>query len=255
MKRFWEQGELTFALVWIGVYVLAMGTADQLSALLGVEKNITALVAVGLTVGLRVWVRRAGLEREFGLCSGTASGRQVIWYLPLLPVVTVNLWWGASLTGSATEAVLWVVSMLCVGFLEELIFRGFLFKALSRDHMGKAVAISAVTFGLGHLVNLFSGADLLPTLLQVCYATSAGFLFTVLFWKTGTLRPCILAHGLMNSLSVFAAPQAEAAVNRIVASVFLCLLCLGYGVSVLLQTRPLPQEPETGEQEKTSGVR
>ncbi|MBD5536303.1 MAG: CPBP family intramembrane metalloprotease [Lachnospiraceae bacterium] len=62
--------------------------------------------------------------------------------------------------------------MPCVGFIEEVIFRGFLFKALAENNVKSAVIISSVTFGLGHLVNLFngSGMDLINNLCQICFA-------------------------------------------------------------------------------------
>ena len=54
-----------------------------------------------------------------------------------------------------------MVSMLFVGVLEEVIFRGLLFLAMAKDSMKAAVIVSSVTFGMGHIVNLLSGAPLL----------------------------------------------------------------------------------------------
>lgn len=61
------------------------------------------------------------------------------------------------------ETALYVLSMLCVGFIEELIFRGFLFKAMAKDGIKSAIIVSSITFGLGHIINLVNGAELLPT--------------------------------------------------------------------------------------------
>jgi hypothetical protein len=38
--------------------------------------------------------------------------------------------------------------------IEEVIFRGFLFKALQKDKLSVAIIVSSVTFGFGHIVNL-----------------------------------------------------------------------------------------------------
>lgn len=65
--------------------------------------------------------------------------------------------------------------------------------------------------GLGHIVNLFNGAALLPTLLQLVYACAVGFMFTVLFYKSGSLWPCIITHGVLNALSAFAVEGTDAA--------------------------------------------
>lgn len=56
--------------------------------------------------------------------------------------------------------------------------------ALRRSNNIKfAVFISSITFGMGHIVNLLNGKDLIPTLLQICYAVAIGFLFTIIIYK------------------------------------------------------------------------
>ena len=50
--------------------------------------------------------------------------------------------------------------MLCVGFWEEVIFRGLLFQAIAKDNIKSAVIISCVTFGIGHIINLFNGSGM-----------------------------------------------------------------------------------------------
>ena len=55
------------------------------------------------------------------------------------------------------------------------------------------------------------GAALLPTLLQLVYACAVGFMFTVLFYKGGSLWPCMITHGVLNALSAFAVEGTEAA--------------------------------------------
>lgn len=93
--------------------------------------------------------------------------------------------------------------MLCVGFIEEVIFRGFLFKAIAKDNLKSAIIISSVTFGVGHLVNLFnrSGMDLVSNLCQICFAIAVGFLLVTIFYRGGSLLPCIITHSAINTLS------------------------------------------------------
>lgn len=118
--------------------------------------------------------------------------------------------------------------MLCVGFIEEIVFRGFLFKAICEKNVKQAVLISSVTFGIGHIVNLLNGADFMATLLQICYATAIGFLFTIIFYKGKSLLPCIITHGVVNSLSVFAV-QGSRTLN-IITSLVLCAVSIGYAL-------------------------
>ena len=64
--------------------------------------------------------------------------------------------------------------MINVGFLEEIIFRGFLFKMMKKDNVKSAIIVSSITFGIGYIVNLLNGADFIPSLLQVFYAIAIG---------------------------------------------------------------------------------
>ncbi len=229
MKRLYDKNELTFALVWIGIYVLSFSLADGLSAKLGIEKLLTALVGLVLTVGLFVWTCKQGLGRKMGLIAPEIPSKQVLYYIPLLLIPTVNLWFGAHMNFSFLEICLYVFSMLCVGFLEELIFRGFLFKALCKDHLKTAILISSVTFGLGHIVNLLNGAELVSTLLQIVYAIAIGFTFTYLFLVCGSIWPCIICHGVINGLSAFA-PTNPGLGGGLVSALFLCVVSVGYGL-------------------------
>ena len=74
---------------------------------------------------------------------------------------------------------------------------------IEKDSVKSAILISTITFGIGHIINLFNGAELIPTLLQIGYAMSIGYLFVIIFYKSGSLIPCIITHSLVNSLSIF----------------------------------------------------
>lgn len=226
MKKFYEKSELGFALVWIGLYVVLLSLADSLSAELGMEKLLTAPLCLVMTAVLAGWVRKNGLAGKYGLAKVRLDGGKYLYFLPLLLLASTNLWSGAAMHYSPGESALYVVSMLCVGFLEELIFRGFLFQALRRDNEKRAIAIASITFGLGHIVNLLNGAPVGATLLQIVYAVAAGYLFTILFLRSGSLWPCILAHGLINSLSGFSGPRSTG--MDVAAALFLTLLSLAY---------------------------
>ena len=148
-------------------------------------------------------------------------------------MVSVNLWWGIGLQLTALETVLSVISMLCVGFLEEVIFRGFLFKAMCRNNVKSAVVVSSITFGMGHIVNLLSGAELAATLIQIVYAVAGGFLFTVLFYRGKSLWPCIFAHSAINSLSVFSNDIGLTLGKQLASGLFLTAVSIAFGMYIL----------------------
>jgi membrane protease YdiL (CAAX protease family) len=129
--------------------------------------------------------------------------------------------------------------MLFVGFLEEIIFRGFLFRGMQNDGVKSAIIVSSVTFGIGHIVNLIngSGATLLPNLCQVVSAIAIGFLFVVMFYRGKSLVPCIIVHQFINISSFFANDGAIDNTMRIIHSLIICIIALTYA-AVLLKTLP-----------------
>ena len=93
--------------------------------------------------------------------------------------------------------------MALAAYVEEIIFRGFLYKVIEKDNVKQAIVISAVTFGAGHIVNLFTGQASLETFLQMGYAIAIGFAFVLCFYKSGSLIPCIVTHAIINMTSKF----------------------------------------------------
>ena len=154
------------------------------------------------------------------------EAKDYFYFIPLFVIGSCNLWNGVQINCSPMEAALYVLSMLCVGFIEELIFRGFLFKAMAKDGIKSAIIVSSITFGLGHIINLVNGAELLPTFLQIIYATAIGFLFTMLFHKGKCLWPCIITHSVVNSLSVIGVESTTT--EKIISAVILTAVSLGY---------------------------
>ena len=180
------------------------------------------------------WLKKHNKLEWFGLCKPTASAKAFLFYIPLIVLTSKNLWGGAAMHYDAPGTVCFIVKMLCVGFLEELIFRGFLFKAMSRDSIKWAVIVSSVTFGLGHIINLIngSGMGLAENLVQIFFAVLIGFLYVIIFWRGGSLWPCVISHGAFNSLSAFSVDGE--AIGRLV---ILCVLTVAYAL-ILLKTLP-----------------
>ena len=118
--------------------------------------------------------------------------------------------------------------MINIGFIEEIIFRGFLFKMMSKDNVKIAIIVSSITFGMGHIINLFNGAQIIQTLLQICYATSVGYLFVTIFHKSKSLIPCIITHSLVNSLSIFNIETS----TFYISSIFLIIVPLVYAIYI-----------------------
>ena len=123
--------------------------------------------------------------------------------------------------------------MVFVGFLEEIILRGFLFKAMAENNLKSAIIVSSITFGIGHFVNLIngSGAKLLPNICQVVSAIAIGFLFVALFHKTKSLWAPIIAHAVINSLSALAVDITNT--QQIITSAVISTIAVIYAIFLL----------------------
>ena len=73
---------------------------------------------------------------------------------------------------------------------------------LSNNKTVVAIIVSAVTFGIGHIVNLFTGQAGFATVMQIIFAISWGFILTMVCYKSGSIIPCIIAHSMIDALSV-----------------------------------------------------
>ena len=235
MKKLYEKNEVAFALVWIGLYVVVMNLAlqvcdgfDDLAGKTVPQMLVPVACIAVLAIGSTVWIVRNGLAEKFGLRGFKGSGKGFLWFIPLIVMSCINLKNGLALTAPLAVSLLMMVNTAVAGYVEEIIFRGFLFRGMAKDNLRSAIIVSAVTFGAGHIVNLVNTTDTLGVLLQVCYAIVIGFLYTVIVYKGGSLWPCIASHMFVNGSSVFALEQGP--FTKLVAAVF------GQATTDLVQT-------------------
>ena len=239
LKKLYDKSPIWFAVAWIVVYCILLSAGDALSASIGIEKSMTLAIGILLSAILLLFLRKNGLFSDYGLCAPKTSPKSMLYYIPILVMLTANLWYSVTLQYGALETVLYILAMFCVGFLEEVIFRGLLFEAMRKDSVKAAIIISSVTFGIGHIINLINGssAELLPNLLQVVYATAAGFMFVMMYYKSKSLLICMAAHGIFNALSVFANEANATAEMRILSAILLTVITGSYALYLALSMK------------------
>ena len=240
MKKLYEKNELTFAIVWIVVYCVLQSLANPLNNAIGVAYAASAAFCVLQTVVLFTFIRKNNLLKRYGLCKSPVPARRVLYYVPLVILASGNLWNGFALNYSPAETACRIVCMLCVGFLEEVIFRGLLFKAIAKDNIKSAVIISSMTFGIGHIINLFNGSGmaLVNNLCQIVFAVAVGFLLVTIFYRGGSLLPCILVHSAINTLGTFANDMNLTTETHLLHLAALIVITVAY---TLILTRTLPK--------------
>jgi CAAX protease family protein len=178
------------------------------------------VVAVALAIYLG-WVRyverrratefelaAAGPEIAGGLVLGVGLFSLVIGVLAVLGVFTVAGW------GSWTAAAVGFVGALATAVVEEILFRGWLFRVV-RDVGGTwlGVAVSALLFGLLHALN--PGASATST---IAIALEAGVLLALAYAATNRLWVPIGLHAGWNFAegSIFGTPvSGHAPVNTL----------------------------------------
>ena len=240
MKKLYEKNELAFAIVCIVVYCALQSLANPLNKAIGVAYAASAVFCVLQTVVLFTFIRKNNLQKRYGLCKSPVPSYRFLYYVPLLILASGNLWNGFAINYSPAEMACRIVCMLCVGFLEEVIFRGLLFKAIAKDNIKSAVAISSVTFGIGHIINLFngSGMNLVNNLSQIVFAITVGFLLVTIFYRGGSLLPCIFVHAAINTLGTFANDMNLTTEMHLLHLAALIVITVAY---TLILTRTLPK--------------
>lgn len=245
LKKLYDKDQVWFAVLFIIIYVVGSSLADQLSTKIGVEKSITLLFCILLIIVLYNFIKKNKMMEEYGLCKVDYPISKWIFYIPFVVIASVNLWFGIKLNMTVMESVIYVASMLLVGFLEEVIFRGLLFKAMSKSNVTAAIIVSSITFGMGHIVNLIngSGVGIASNICQLVYATAIGFLFVTAFYFTKSLWPCIVTHSVVNTLSAFA-NEPVASSYRLQVTLILTVIGVGYSL-FLWKIAPKSQSKNT----------
>jgi len=243
MKKSYEKNELLFAIAWIIVYC---AVSIPIRGSFG-DGSMAMLIGLAMiATGLLAFVKKCDLEERYGFVKWKGSAGDYLFFIPMLILMTGNLWGGVGIAHDGIAQFFAVMSMLLVGLIEELIFRGFLFRALlERDSVPVAVTISAVTFGIGHIVNLLAGQGGFETVIQVFFAIAWGFMFTLVFYRSGSLWVCIIVHGLVDVFAKFAAHEGDSGYLYTIVTI---LVSVAY--CVYFSRKPAALMPEAGSRAK-----
>lgn len=244
LKKLYDKSDLWFSIVWIIAYVILASIGDNLSLEIGIEKVVTLPILIILSFVLFFFIRKNKLYNKYGLCKSKVASSKMLFYIPLIILITANLWYGVALNFTCLETVFYILSMFCVGFLEEMIFRGLLFKAMEQNDVKSAIIVSSVTFGIGHIVNLIngSGANLISNLLQVVYAMAIGFTFVMIFYKTKSILPCIMTHSIFNALSAFSNEAIMIPQNEIISGIIITIIAGVYALYITFMIKEKDKE-------------
>ena len=136
-------------------------------------------------------------------------GIHLVWSIPCFLVAVVNFPFSALIGGGAViERVdllwLFIIKCIAIALFEEIFFRALLLPlfmerlARNRHCVIISVLCSSALFALVHLFNLFFGAGVGETLLQVGYTFLIGCMLAVMMLRTGNVWLCVAVHALFN---------------------------------------------------------
>ncbi len=193
------------------------------------------LIAGGLYIGLRRWsLDQLGLNRR-GIGFALACGAFLI-VGRLVVVVAVSIPLSYQFESIERTVLEILYYFLLVGFCEELLFRGLMYRALD-EWLGTRWAIwgSSLGFSLFHLGH----GD--PTIVTAFFF---GALFAAVRWRTGSITGLIAVHALCDLTVVAIVPSLS--ISYLIGQVQVVnwlLVVLGYammiGVGVYLWKAPL----------------
>ena len=125
------------------------------------------------------------------------------------------------------------VAPLC----EEFFFRGFMFGVL-REKLGVVggTILTGIVFGLVHVAG--------SPLETVGVLVILGMLLCVLYWRTGSLLPCIALHAINNAIS-FSATKGLSVPGAIAIVLATSGAAVAVGAAVMQRSPALPGAPQT----------
>ncbi len=223
MEKILKKYETIFTIGLIIIYVVANSYIMQNFGYISYQSAIVNTILSILILALIILAKQL---KHYGITK-VNNPKKFLYFIPLCIISLFNLRNGIHINNPSGEIICHIITMINVGFLEEIIFRGFLFKMMEKDNAKTAIIVSSLTFGIGHIVNLLNGADLIPTLLQLCYAIAIGYMLVIVFYKSKSLIPCIIFHGVFNALSIFSSGD-----SNVVTTIILIAMCLGYAIYI-----------------------
>ena len=186
---------------------------------------------LGFAIALALFLSARRLWRRCGFAGGVPpQGLGLLWPLWLLAGISalngVGVADGTGLLGCLAIAA-------GVGFGEEGMFRGLAIDIVGLDRPRRAVALSALLFGLLHLIGLLAPVDYRYVLAEAVVAGCLGLVLGAVRLLCGSIWPGILGHTALDFFGLAAAGGVSAAMEFSIGTLAGMLagaaLALGWG--------------------------
>ena len=213
-------------------FTIAVTKASATNAMLIRAACVFASCLLGL---IYIWQSKHSFS-EFGFKGlPKKSIRKVLYFLPLIAMEIVPLFAGFKVENDFKYILAALACTLCVGFAEELYFRGFILSILKAKGLKFAIIVSSVLFGCSHLLNIAGGAGIAETIMQIFFAFFFGFVCAEILILTGSILPIMLWHTLHDFISFTTNEGSEAFV--IIGAAIQTAVLISFGVYLLTVLR------------------
>lgn len=233
MNKLMERNAVRHAVIWIVLYVLMVNVGEMLSEKTQTVSSVTSVFVILFSLLLLNYLKKNHWIGKFGLKKITKEDfEKTLLYLPLVFIALIQFINGIDRSISIETLRISCLLMIGVGFIEELIFRGFLMDAIwKKSGMTRAILISGISFGLGHIVNLFRGYGYIEQLTQILLAIGIGIVLALLVAITKNLVPGILFHIIFNISGTISNQSDTVLVPYILISIL--VVCVGYSLYLM----------------------
>ena len=131
MKKIFKKNELLFCILLIVIYILINSFCMQEFGLTDYRTTIINTIFSIFLIILMIVLKRISC---YGLTKVT-NLKRYLYFIPLILIISVNLWNGININNSVSEIIYYILTMINIGFIEEIIFRGFLFNMMEKDNV------------------------------------------------------------------------------------------------------------------------
>lgn len=241
MTRLFDTDRMRHFYVWLALFLLLNIIAVNIGTTVGLDGHTSVVLPLAiLTIALLTHLIRSGIAPRIGLGTPTQVPAARMWfYLPLWLLVAWPLLQGLRTDLSTLMLITIIGHFIAIGVLEEILFRGLLFRALLDEGKPvRAVIISTLTFGIGHAFSLLIGQGLTDTVFQIINATAVGFIFTMIVYLTRSLHVVIAAHILYNILATVGTGGAASQGHSLLLVGLVVALVYGAWLLFLAGVRP-----------------
>ena len=153
MEKAFKKHETLFTILLIVIYVVANSYLMQNFGYTSIQSVIVNTIMSILIISLIISLKRV---KYYGL-NKVNNPKKFLYFIPLIIISLFNIRNGIHINNTSSEIILHILTMINIGFLEEIIFRGFLFKMMEKDNVKRAIIVSSIKFGIGNIVNLLNG--------------------------------------------------------------------------------------------------